>query len=97
VKSADFEGSYYVVFLGSCYFLPHNPKYCHPTPFPNLSLCSSLSVRDQVSHPCKISGNIVVLYNLMFTVLIEDQKLEDFEAFLEFNLSLIFMNAVFVC
>jgi hypothetical protein len=26
-----------------------------------LSLCSSLSVRDQVSHPCKTTGKIIVL------------------------------------
>jgi hypothetical protein len=33
------------------------------TPFSNtLSLCSSLNVRDQVSHPYKTTGIIMVLY-----------------------------------
>jgi hypothetical protein len=31
-----------------------------------LSLCSSLSVRDQVSHPYKTRGKIIVLYTLVF-------------------------------
>jgi hypothetical protein len=40
-----------------------------------LSLCSSLNVRDQVSHPYKITGRIMVLYILTFTFL--DSKQED--------------------
>jgi hypothetical protein len=32
-----------------------------------LSLCPSLNVRDQVSHPYKTAGRIVVLYTLAFT------------------------------
>jgi hypothetical protein len=36
--------------------------------FPNTpSLCSSLNVRDQVSHPCRPIGKIIVLYILIFT------------------------------
>jgi hypothetical protein len=31
------------------------------------SLCSSLNVRDQVSHPYKTTGTIMVLYILTFT------------------------------
>jgi hypothetical protein len=31
-----------------------------------LSLCSSISVRDQVSHPYKITGKLIVLYILIF-------------------------------
>jgi polysaccharide pyruvyl transferase WcaK-like protein len=31
-----------------------------------LSLCSSLSVRDQVSHPYKTTGKITVLYTQIF-------------------------------
>jgi hypothetical protein len=31
-----------------------------------LSLCSSLNVRDQVSHPYRTKGKLVVLYILIF-------------------------------
>jgi hypothetical protein len=34
-----------------------------------LSLCSSLGVRDQVSHPYKTTGKIIVLYTLIFVFL----------------------------
>jgi hypothetical protein len=43
-----------------------------------LSLCPSLKVRDQVSHPYKTTGKIVVLYILTFTFLAsrrEDRRL----------------------
>jgi hypothetical protein len=41
----------------------------------NLSLCSSLSVQDKVSHPYKTKGKIIVLYTLSFVYL--DSNLED--------------------
>jgi hypothetical protein len=41
----------------------------------NLSLHSSLNVGDQVSHPYKTTGKIIVLYILFFIFL--DIKLED--------------------
>jgi hypothetical protein len=40
-----------------------------------LSLCRSLNVRDQVSHPYKTTGRIKVLYILTFTFL--DSRRED--------------------
>jgi hypothetical protein len=50
----------------SCHFLPFRSKYSqHPVVKHNLY--SSLSVRDQVSHPYKITGEIIdifVFYNL---------------------------------
>jgi hypothetical protein len=39
------------------------------------SLCSSLSVRDQVSHPYKTTGRITVLYILTFIFL--DSRRDD--------------------
>jgi hypothetical protein len=40
-----------------------------------LSLCSSLNVRDQLSHPHKTTGRILVLCILIFTFL--DSRRED--------------------
>jgi hypothetical protein len=46
------------------------PNILLSTLFSNtLSLCSSPSVRDQVSHPYKTTGNTTVLYTLIFVFL----------------------------
>jgi hypothetical protein len=43
------------------------PNILLSTLFSNtLSPCSSLSVRDQVSHPYKTTAKIIVLYSLIF-------------------------------
>jgi hypothetical protein len=49
------------------YFISSRPKYCPQRPvLNNLSLCSFLSVTDQVSHPYKATGKIIILYVLIF-------------------------------
>ena len=51
-------------------------KILHRTLFSNtLSLCPSLNVSEQVSHPCKTTDTIIVLYILIFMFL--DIELED--------------------
>jgi hypothetical protein len=40
----------------------------------NLSLCSSLNVIDQVSHPYRTTGKIIVLYILMFKFFNSNQE-----------------------
>jgi hypothetical protein len=42
-----------------------------------LSLCSSLNVRDQVPHPHKTNGNIIVLYILTLKFLDKKRERED--------------------
>ena len=50
-----------------CYNVPLRPKYSLSTLFSyTLSLRSSLSVNDQVSHPYKTKGKIIILYTLIF-------------------------------
>jgi len=41
----------------------------------SLGFCSSVNVRDQVSHPYITAGEIIVLYIIIFTFL--DSRLED--------------------
>jgi hypothetical protein len=48
-------------------FLPFRSKYLpQHSVLRTLSLCSSLRVRDQVSHPYNTTGKITVLYILIF-------------------------------
>jgi hypothetical protein len=71
------------------------PNILLSTLFSNtLKLCSSLNVRDQVSHPYKTADKIIVLYILIFTfihVRREDRRFWTVwkEAFPELNLLLI--------
>jgi hypothetical protein len=65
-KSTSYEAPHYVVFstlpslhLSSVQLFSSN----------TLSLCSSLNVRDQVSHPYRTTGKIIVLYILIFMFL----------------------------
>jgi hypothetical protein len=44
-----------------------------------INLCSSLHVRDQVSHPFRTTGKIIILYILIFTSLTTDWESEGFE------------------
>jgi hypothetical protein len=50
-----------------CHLSPLRPKYSSQLAISNsLSLCSSISVSFQVSHPYKRKRKIIVLYSLIF-------------------------------
>jgi hypothetical protein len=53
----------------SCHILPLRCKYPPVLLQLQYTVCSSLSVSDQIAHPYKITGRILVLYILIFTVL----------------------------
>jgi hypothetical protein len=57
-------------FFLSYHFIPLSPNILLSTLFSDtLTLCSSLNVRNQVSHPYKNAGKIIVLYVLILTCL----------------------------
>ena len=70
----------------NCLYSPGTPSLLGPnillsTLISNiLSLRSSISVRDQVSHPYKIAGRIIILY---FLFMFLESKLEDKRFFTE--------------
>jgi len=54
-----------------CYLVPRSSNFFLYTLFSStLSLRSSLNVSDQVSHPHKTTGKIIVLYILIFKFLV---------------------------
>jgi hypothetical protein len=59
----------------SCHFIPICPNILNTLLSNTRSLCSSLNVSDQVSHPYRTAGRIVVLYILIFRFL--DSRRED--------------------
>jgi hypothetical protein len=69
MKNATNEAPHYAVFTNPI-ISPLQSKYSPPHPVSNnLSLCSSLNVRDQVLHPYRITGKIIVSYILIFKFL----------------------------
>jgi hypothetical protein len=46
----------------SCHFISLRSKYSPQRPSNTFSACSSLNVREQVSHPYRTTGKIIVLY-----------------------------------
>jgi hypothetical protein len=68
----SYEAPHYAV-LYSLSPLPLSPNILLMTLFSDtLNVCPSLSVTDQVSHPYKITGKIIVLHILMFKFWRED-------------------------
>jgi hypothetical protein len=85
---------FFMQFSTSCHFIPFGPNILFSTLLNTLSLCSSLNVRVQVSHPYRTTGEIRVLYILLFTFLNsrrehESSWTEQYQAFSDFNLHLI--------
>jgi hypothetical protein len=53
----------------SCHFIPFSPNILNTLFSDTLSLCSSLDVRDQISHSYRTIGKIIVLYFLIFSTM----------------------------
>ena len=56
------------------YFFPHTCSLCPQHSIFHLSLCSSLDVRDKVSHLYRITNTVIGLYFLLLCFWIENGR-----------------------
>jgi hypothetical protein len=60
----------------SRHFISLRSKYFQHPVLSTLSLCSSLNVRDQVSHPYRTTGRIIILCIVIFMFWAAEKKTE---------------------
>jgi hypothetical protein len=71
-------GEEYKLWTSSlCSFL--QPPIFGPNILNTLSICSSLNARDQVSHPYRTTGKIILLCILIYMFLTADEKIKGSE------------------
>ena len=75
LRNTDHKANFYVLF-----FTPHvTSSLLGPNIFSSTLFSNTLpSMTDQVSHPCKITGKIIVLCMLIFIFLDSEQKYKRF-------------------
>jgi hypothetical protein len=78
--------------LASCHVIPLRSIYSPQHPVNTLNMCSSLNMRNQVSHPYKATSKIIELYILTSAFLCEDKSFRTswYQAFPKFSLLLIY-------